>query len=76
MSLEEWQALAQFEAGRCFVELDKKPQAINALQTVINKHPDHPKAKDAAALINKLKECLALNSMMPNHNRSSQETAI
>ncbi|MDA1048998.1 MAG: tetratricopeptide repeat protein [Planctomycetota bacterium] len=51
-----WQAMAQFETGRCFVELAEKEKAINAFQVVIDKHADHAKAKDAATLIAELKK--------------------
>jgi TolA-binding protein len=52
---EEWQALARFEAGRCFIELGKKDQARSSLQAVVDQFPNHPKAKDAALLIQELK---------------------
>jgi len=51
----EWQALARVETGRCFIELGQKDKARAELQIVVDKFPDHPKAKDAAKLIAELK---------------------
>lgn len=51
----EWQALAQYEAARCFISLGKRDKAIEALKTVVEKYPDQPKAKEAARLIQDLK---------------------
>ncbi|MEX0702564.1 MAG: tetratricopeptide repeat protein [Planctomycetales bacterium] len=48
---KEWQALAHYEAGRCFIELKQPEQARVELRIVIDKHPEHPRAKDAAQLI-------------------------
>ncbi len=53
---KHWQSLGQFEAGRCFVELDKKPQAIASFQTVVEKYPDQAEAKDAARLLGELQK--------------------
>lgn len=52
----EWQALGQFEAGRCFIELNMPDKARESLQTVIDKFPKHPRANDAANLLAGLKE--------------------
>ena len=52
----EWQALGQFEAGRCFIELQMPDKARESLQTVIDKFPEHPRANDAASLLAGLKE--------------------
>jgi TolA-binding protein len=54
-SYKHWQALAQFEIGRCFLSLGKRQQAIDAFQTVVNKYPDHAKAADAARMLAELK---------------------
>lgn len=51
----EWQALARFEAGRCFISLGETDKAIASLQIVVDKFPNHPKAQDAAKLIAELK---------------------
>ena len=51
---EEWQALARFEAGRCFVELKDVKRAIKALREMTDKHPEHPRAKDAEKMLNDL----------------------
>lgn len=48
---KQWQALAYYEAGRCWIELGNKEQAIKSLKTVVEKYPDHEKAKSAAALL-------------------------
>jgi len=53
---KEWQALSYFEAGRCFIELKDTKRALEALETVVSKHADHPRAKDAARLIADLKK--------------------
>lgn len=50
----EWQALARYEAGRCFRELGKQEEALRTWKELVNKHPDHPRAKDAARLIAEL----------------------
>ena len=52
---KQWQALAQFEIGRCFVSLGKSQKAIEAFKTVVDKYPDHAKAQDAARMIAELK---------------------
>ena len=52
---KEWKALAYFEAGRCFGELDKKEEAVKALSTFVKQFPDHEKVKNAAELIAKFK---------------------
>jgi TolA-binding protein len=52
----EWQALGQFEAGRCFIELKMPDKARESLQTVMDKFPKHPRANDAANLLAGLKE--------------------
>ncbi|MDP6443348.1 MAG: tetratricopeptide repeat protein [Pirellulaceae bacterium] len=51
---KSWQALARFEAARCFIELGDKAKAKQSLEIVVAQHKDHPKAKDAAALIKQL----------------------
>lgn len=56
LPFDEWRALARFEIGRCFLELGKKPQAIASLQEVIEKHPQHARAPDAARLVAELKK--------------------
>lgn len=53
---EEWQALGYFEAGRCLNELKNTAKAIEMFETVVKKFPAHPKAKDARALLAKLKQ--------------------
>ncbi|MCH7728189.1 MAG: tetratricopeptide repeat protein, partial [Planctomycetes bacterium] len=53
---KEWQMLSRYEAGRCFKALGKKPQAIQQLQIVVDKFPNDPKAKAAAAMIADLKK--------------------
>lgn len=55
-SYPEWQALGQFEAGRCFIELGQFQQARDSLQTVVDKFPDHPRAADAAKLLADVKD--------------------
>lgn len=52
----EWQALGYFEAGRCFKELKETKKAIETLETLTKKYPNHPRAKDAASLIEELKK--------------------
>ena len=52
----EWKALGYYEAGRCLIELKKTKQAIETLETLIKKFPNHPRAKDAAALVEDLKK--------------------
>jgi TolA-binding protein len=48
---KEWQALARFETGRCFMELKQNDKAIAAFQAFLKSFPDHPRAKDATRLI-------------------------
>jgi TolA-binding protein len=48
---EEWQALAHFEACRCFLALQDTPRALNELQVLVKKFPKHPRARDAAHMI-------------------------
>ena len=52
----EWQALGHFEAGRCFLALKDTPRALEELETVVKKFPKHPRAKDAAKLIEDVKK--------------------
>ena len=52
---ENWQALAQFETGRCFLSLGKRQKAIDAFRTVVDKYPQHAKAEDAARMLEELK---------------------
>ncbi|HEX3659139.1 MAG TPA: tetratricopeptide repeat protein [Pirellulales bacterium] len=40
----QWQAAAQYEAGRCFEVLGKKDQARQSYQEVVDKHPGSPQA--------------------------------
>lgn len=40
----EWQAAAQYEAGRCFEVLGKQPQAIESYREVVDKYPQTSKA--------------------------------
>ena len=51
---EEWQALARFETSRCFVELKDVKRAIKTLREMIDKHPEHPRTKDAEKMLNDL----------------------
>ena len=51
----EWQALGHFEAGRCFIELKMTDKARESLQTVVDRFPEHVRAKDAAKLLAGLK---------------------
>jgi TolA-binding protein len=51
---EEWQALGHFEAARAFIELGDKERAIDALNTVIERFGQHPKAADAKTLLQSL----------------------
>lgn len=53
---DEWQGLGYFEAGRCFIELKNTAKAIDMLETVVRKYPKHAKAKDAAGLLERLKQ--------------------
>jgi TolA-binding protein len=52
---KHWQALAQFEIGRCFLSLGKRQRAVEAFQTIVDKYPDHAKAADAARMLAELK---------------------
>ncbi len=56
LPFDEWRALARFEIGRCFLELGQKDQALAALQEVVDKHPKHARAPDAARLVAELKK--------------------
>ncbi len=52
----EWQARAQFEAGRCFAVLGKLDEAKKSFQEVIDKFPqskDAPLAKQQLGLLGK-----------------------
>ncbi len=51
----EWQALGHFEAGRCFIELKMPDKARESLQIVVDRFPEHVRAKDAAKLLAGLK---------------------
>jgi len=51
---KDWQAKAQFEAGRCLVELKRSDNAKAVLQVVVDKFADHPLAADARKLIDSL----------------------
>jgi len=51
----EWQALGHFEAARCFIELKMPDKARESLQTVVEKFPEHPRAKDCSKLLEQLK---------------------
>jgi TolA-binding protein len=55
LPFDDWRALSRFEIGRCFLELGKKDQAAAALQEVVEKYPQHPRAPDAARLLAELK---------------------
>ncbi len=55
-SYPEWQALGYYEAGRCFIELKEPKKAIQTLETIVKKFPNHPRAKDAVTLIEGLKK--------------------
>jgi TolA-binding protein len=52
----QWQGLAQFEAGRCLMELGDKPKAIAAFETLLQKYPQHERAADASRLVRELKQ--------------------
>lgn len=52
----EWQGLAQFETGRCLMELGDKPKAAAAFETLLAKYPQHERAADAKRLIQELKQ--------------------
>ena len=48
---DSWQALARFEAARCFVELGDKVNARNLLRELIEKNPSHPRFADAQKML-------------------------
>lgn len=50
-NLKSWQALARYEAGRCYLELQQPAKAVIQFQTVVKDFADHPRAKDCAKLI-------------------------
>jgi TolA-binding protein len=50
----EWQALSYYEAGRCFKELKDFERARDNFKTLIQQFPTHPRAKDAAGLLENL----------------------
>jgi TolA-binding protein len=52
---KQWQGLAQFEIGRCFLSLGKRQQAIDAFRGVVEKYPDHARAQDAQKMLAELK---------------------
>lgn len=52
---QHWQALAQFEIGRCYLALGKRQKAIDALRVVVEKYSEHAKAQDASKLLAELK---------------------
>jgi len=54
----EWQALGHFEAARCFIELKMPDKARESLQEVVEKFPNHARAKDAAKLLADLKAAM------------------
>ncbi len=55
-NLKSWQALARYEAGRCYLELKQPDKALIQFQTVTKDFPDHPRAPDCAKLIADLKK--------------------
>ncbi len=54
-SFEQWQGEANYELGRCFIELKMPEQARDALETVVKKFPKHSRVKDATTLLAALK---------------------
>jgi TolA-binding protein len=52
---KDWQALARFEMGRCYMALGEKAKAMAAYQLVVDRYADHPKAAEAAKLLQELK---------------------
>jgi TolA-binding protein len=54
-SYPKWQALATFEAGRCFEVLGKKTQALKQYQELVEKYPDSDKVPLANERIKALK---------------------
>jgi TolA-binding protein len=53
---KELQGLAQYETGRCFVELGEKEKAIAAFQAVLDNYPEHPQVENAKRLIVELQK--------------------
>lgn len=53
---KQWQAMARFETGRCFMELGQKEKAINTFETMLQKHPDHERAPDATKFLAELRK--------------------
>lgn len=53
---KEWQGLARFETGRCFMELGQKDKALASLELLVEKFPEHAKVADANKLIAELKK--------------------
>ena len=51
----KWQAEAQYEAGRCFEVLGKKPQAVKQYEELVEKYPDSDKVPLAKKRIADLK---------------------
>lgn len=51
---DEWKGLARFEAARCLIELKKKQQAVQLLESFVQKQPQHAKANDAKTLLQDL----------------------
>lgn len=51
----EWQAFGHFEGGRCFIELNMPDKALESLQTVVDKFPNHARANDASKSLAGLK---------------------
>lgn len=51
---ESWQALARFEAARCFVELGDKANAIKLLRELLEKNANHPRIVDAKKMLDDL----------------------
>ncbi len=52
---KHWQALSQFEIGRCLLSLGRRQKAVDAFQTLVSKYPDDAKAQDAARMLDDLK---------------------
>ncbi len=51
----QWQANAQYEAGRCFEVLGKPEQAVKSYQEVVEKFPDSDKTPLAKARLDALR---------------------
>jgi TolA-binding protein len=51
---ESWQALARFEAARCFMELGDKTNATNLLRELLEKNANHPRIADAKKMLDDL----------------------